>query len=152
MKVKVAQSCPTLCNLMDYTVHGNLHARILEWVAVPFSRGSSQPRIKPKSPTLQADSLLVEPPEKPKNTGVGSLSLLQKVFAIQESNRGLLHFRILYQLSYQGTQYPTAIGNSYWMTHEYLKFSISSFTALAPFSVRYLSNSATSYQAAKPRT
>ena len=42
--VKVAQSCPTLCNLMDYTVHGILQARILEWVVFPFSRGSSQPR------------------------------------------------------------------------------------------------------------
>ena len=43
LKVKVAQSCLTLCNPMDYTVHGILQARILEWVAVPFSRGSSQP-------------------------------------------------------------------------------------------------------------
>ena len=42
--MKVAQSCPTLCNPMDYTVHGILQARILEWVAVPFSRGSCQPR------------------------------------------------------------------------------------------------------------
>ena len=44
MKVKVAQSCLTLCDPMDYTVHGILQARILEWVAFPFSRGSSQPR------------------------------------------------------------------------------------------------------------
>ena len=44
MKVKVAQSRPTLCNPMEYTVHGILQARILEWVAVHFSRGSSQPR------------------------------------------------------------------------------------------------------------
>ena len=44
VKVKVAQSSLTLCNLMDYTVHGILQARILEWVAFPFSRGSSQPR------------------------------------------------------------------------------------------------------------
>ena len=44
VKVKVTQSCPTLCDPMDYTVHGSLQARILEWVAVPFSRGSSQPR------------------------------------------------------------------------------------------------------------
>ena len=43
-EVKVAQSCPTLCNPMDYTVHGILQARILEWVAFPFSRGSSQPK------------------------------------------------------------------------------------------------------------
>ena len=42
--VKVAQSCPTLCDPMDYTVHGIFQARILEWVAFPFSRGSSQPR------------------------------------------------------------------------------------------------------------
>ena len=44
MKVKVAQSCLTLCDPMDDTVHGILQARILEWVAFPFSRGSSQPR------------------------------------------------------------------------------------------------------------
>ena len=42
--VKVAQSCLTLCKLMDYTVHGILQARILEWVGFSFSRGSSQPR------------------------------------------------------------------------------------------------------------
>ena len=43
-KVKVAQSCPTLCDPMHYPVHGILQARILEWAAFPFSRGSSQPR------------------------------------------------------------------------------------------------------------
>ena len=42
--VKVAQSCLTFCNPMDYTVHRILQARILEWLAFPFSRGSSQPR------------------------------------------------------------------------------------------------------------
>ena len=42
--VKVTQSCPTLCNPMDYMVHGILQARILEWVAIPFSRESSQLR------------------------------------------------------------------------------------------------------------
>ena len=44
VKVKVAQSCPSLCDPNDYTVYGILQARILEWVAFPFSRGSSQPR------------------------------------------------------------------------------------------------------------
>ena len=44
MKVKVTQSCLTLCHPMDYTVHGILQARMLEWVAVPFFRGSSQLR------------------------------------------------------------------------------------------------------------
>ena len=42
--MKVTQSCPTLCDPMDCRVHGILQARILEWVAFPFSRGSSQPR------------------------------------------------------------------------------------------------------------
>ena len=44
VKVKVAQSCPILCDPIDYIVHGILQARILEWVAYPFSRGSSWPR------------------------------------------------------------------------------------------------------------
>ena len=44
MKVKVTQSCLTLCEPTEYTVHGILQARILEWVAIPFSRGSSQLR------------------------------------------------------------------------------------------------------------
>ena len=43
-EVKVIQSCPTLCDPMDYIVHGILQARILEWGALPFYRGSSQPR------------------------------------------------------------------------------------------------------------
>ena len=44
VKVKVSQSCPILCDSMDYTVHGILQARILEWVAIPFSREASQLR------------------------------------------------------------------------------------------------------------
>ena len=44
VKVQVAQSCLTLCNPIDYTVHEILQARILEWVAFPFSMGFSQPR------------------------------------------------------------------------------------------------------------
>ena len=44
VKVKVTQSCPTLCNPMDSKVHGILQARLLKWVAFPFSRVSSQPR------------------------------------------------------------------------------------------------------------
>ena len=43
-EVKVAQSCPILCDTMDYTVHGILQDRMLEWVAFPFSSRSSQPR------------------------------------------------------------------------------------------------------------
>ena len=60
MKVKVAQSCPTLWDPTDYTVHGILQARRLKWVAFPFSRGSSQTRNRTRSPALQADSLPTE--------------------------------------------------------------------------------------------
>ena len=102
MKVKVAQSCPTLCDPIDCIVHGILQARILEWVAFPFSRGSSQPRDQTHVSRI-ADSLWSKPQGKPKNSGVGSLSLLQGIILTQESNQGLLHCRwILYQLSYQG--------------------------------------------------
>ena len=93
MKVKseneVAQSCPTLsdpmdCSLPGSSVHRIFQARVLEWGAIAFS----------------AD----EPLGKPKNTGVGSLSLLQGIFLTQELNWCLLHCRqILYQLSYQGS-------------------------------------------------
>ena len=70
----------------------------------PPPRNLPNPRIKPRSPTFQVDSLPSEAPGKPKNTGVGSLSLLQRTFLTQESNQGLWHCRrILYQLSYQGS-------------------------------------------------
>ena len=69
--MKVAQS--TLWDPMDYTVHGIVQARILEWVAFPFSRGSSQPRDQARSPALQADSLPSEPQGKPTcGSGKGS--------------------------------------------------------------------------------
>ena len=62
------------------------------------------PGIKPRSPALPVDSLPAEPPGKPRNTGMGSLSLLQQIFLTQDSNRSLLHCRqLLYQLSYQGS-------------------------------------------------
>ena len=69
-KVLVAQSCLTLlkphdCSPQGSFVHRILQARILEWVAILFSRGSSWPRVGPGSPALQADSLLSEPPGKP---------------------------------------------------------------------------------------
>ena len=72
---------------MDYTVHGSLQDRTLEWIPLPFSKDIPNPRIKPGSPTLQVDSLPAETQEKPKNTGVGSLSILQGVFLTQELNR-----------------------------------------------------------------
>ena len=64
-EVKVAYLCQTLCDPMHCTVHGILQARILQWVAIPFSRGSLQPRDRTQDRTaLQADSLPAEPPGK----------------------------------------------------------------------------------------
>ena len=64
-EVKVTQLCLTLCDPMDYTVLGILQARILVWVAFPFSRVSSQPRDQTRSSALQADSLPTELSGKP---------------------------------------------------------------------------------------
>ena len=88
---------------MDCTVHGILQARILEnWVAIPFSRGSSQPRDRTQVSCIAGGFFTIVAPGKPKNTGVGSLSLLQWIFLTQESNLGLLHCRwTLYQLRYK---------------------------------------------------
>ena len=64
------------------------------------------PGIELRSPTMQMDSLPSEPRGKPKNTGGGSLSLLQWNFPTLESNQDLQHCRwILYQLSYQGSPF-----------------------------------------------
>ena len=129
------QSCPTLwdpmdCNPSDSSVHGILQARILEWVAILFSKRSSwlkdwtciagrfftvwvtRESVKvlvaqlcltlcnPVEPT----SLLCPWDSSGKNTGVGCHSLLQQIFLIKGSNLGLLHCRqILYHLSHQGS-------------------------------------------------
>ena len=66
---EVAQSCPTLCDRMDcslpgFSVHGIFQARVLEWVAISFSRDLPDPGIKPGSPALQADALPSEAPGK----------------------------------------------------------------------------------------
>ena len=83
VKVKVAQSCPTLCDPMDYTVHGILQARILEWVTVPFSRVSSQPKDRTRSPTLQADSL----PGKRMNTEWVTYTFSSGSFRLRDPTR-----------------------------------------------------------------
>ena len=79
-------------------IHGILHARILEWVAFPFSRGSSQPRDQTQVSRIVGGFFTSW---ATKEARVGSLSILQPIFPTQESNQGLLHCRgILYQLSY----------------------------------------------------
>ena len=100
---EVAQSCLTLCDPMDCIVPGILQARILEWVAFPFARGSSKPRDQTQVSFIAGGYLTAEPQGKPKNTGEGGLSLLQGIFLTQELIWDLLHCRwILYQPSYEG--------------------------------------------------
>ena len=102
MKLKVAQLCLTVCDpkqSMEFS-------RLEYWSGQPFPSPGDipNPGIDPRSPTWEADSLPAEPPGKPKNTGMGSLSFLQWIFLTQKQNRHLLHCRqILYHLSYQGS-------------------------------------------------
>ena len=65
--LKVDQLCLILCDPMDCTIHGIFQARILEWVAIPFSRGSSQPRDRTQVSRIAGDSSPAEQPGKPKN-------------------------------------------------------------------------------------
>ena len=68
----------------------------------PSPRDRPNPGIEPRSPSLQVDSLSAEPPGKPKDTGVGNLSLLQRIFPTQRLNTVLPHCRqILYSLCHQ---------------------------------------------------
>ena len=97
--MKVGHSCPTLCNSFQFS-----RPEYQSGFLFPSPGDLSNPAIEPRSPALQVDSLPAEPRRKPKNTGVGSLSLFQQIFLTQESNWGLLHCRqILYQLSYEGS-------------------------------------------------
>ena len=106
----VAQLCRTLCDPMDCSpqgssVHGDSPSKKNEVDCHALLQGTfPSPGIELRSPTLQADSLPSELPGKPKNIGLGSLSLLQGNFPTQESNLGFLHCRqIFYHLSYLGS-------------------------------------------------
>ena len=87
VKMKVTQLCPTLCDPMDYTVYGILQARIREWVAFPFSRGSSHTR------------------DWPRVSGIAGGSFTNTASYQGSWYPGLLHFLhcrwILYQLSHR---------------------------------------------------
>ena len=102
----VAQSCLTLCSPMDChatgsSVHGDplgKNTGVFLEAAMPSSKGSSQPRDLTQVCHTAGDSSPAEPPGKPKNTAVGSLSLLQQIYPTQESNQGLLHYDQIQEL------------------------------------------------------
>ena len=120
MLVKVDQSCPTLCDPMDYTGHRILQDKILKWAALPFSRGSSQPRDWTQVSCIAGGFFTSWATGKPRNTGVGGLSLLQQIFLTQELNLVLLHCRwILHQLRQPRTTLqsgPRACALHLWST------------------------------------
>ena len=97
------------------------------WSGFPFPSPGDllNPGIKPGSPASQADSLPSEPPGKPKNTGVGSLSLLQGIFSTQGSNPGLPHCRqILYQLSHKES---LSLSLSLYSTRNSTQYSVMTY-------------------------
>ena len=103
-KVKVKSLSYVLLFATLWTIQSMEFSRPRYWSRWPFlSPGDlPNPGIEPRSPALQVDSLPAEPPGKPKNTRVGSLSLLRQVFLTQELNWGLQHCRqSLYQLCHK---------------------------------------------------
>ena len=100
----VTQSCLTLCNPMDCSppgssVHGDSPGKNTGVGCHALLQGNlSNPRIERRIPALQVDSLPSEPPGKPKNTGVGSLSHLRGNFLTQDSNQGLLETSLVTQM------------------------------------------------------
>ena len=117
VKVLLAQLCLTLCDPMDCSPpdssdHGIFQARILEWVAISFSRGFFRPSDRTWVSCiagrffyrLSHQGCLLNDGAPVQNTGVGSHSLLQQIFPTQGLNPALPHCRrILYQLSHQGS-------------------------------------------------
>ena len=101
--VFIEVSCTRLF-VTPWTIQSMEFSRPEYWSGQPFLSPGDLPNsgIEPRSPALQEDSLPAEPQRKPKNTGVGNLSLLQGIFLTQKLNQGLLHCRwILYQPSYE---------------------------------------------------
>ena len=102
------KTCESHSVVTAWTIQSMEFSRPEYWSGYSSPGDLPYPWIEPRSPALQADSLPAEPQGKPKNTGVGSLSLLHWILPTQESNRGLLHcWQILYQLSYEGSPYQT---------------------------------------------
>ena len=113
------------CSPPGSSFHGILQARILSGLPFCSPGDLPDPGIEPWSPALQVDYLPAEPQGEPKNNRMGSPSLLQQVFLIQELNRGLLHCRkILYQLSYQGS--PVSWFSSVQFNHSVMSDSMGS--------------------------
>ena len=117
LKVLAAQLCLTFynsmyCSPLGSPVHGILQARILNWVAIPFSRGLPEPGTEPGFPVLQADSLPSEPPRNVHGTIIFTL-----MAESQEEIRSLL-LRVKGEWkSYLKTQYSKNEDHGIWSHH-----------------------------------
>ena len=154
MHAKLLQSCPTLCDSMDCSppgssVHEILQARILEWVAMPFSRGSSPPRDQTQSPALQADSLSSEqpgkrpPPKVPNDPAIPLLGIYHEKITIQKDICTSMFTAALFTIARKWKQ-PRCLSTDEWIkklwyfththTHTHTQWNIqfSSVTQLCP--------------------
>ena len=127
----VIQSCPTL-----YYPHGLQPARLLcPWnfpgkntgagLSFPTSGDLPNPGVEPRSPALQADSSQAEPPGKPKNTGMGGLSLLQEIFPTLELNWDLLQL--------QADSLPAELSGEHSNVHSTIQISDSISSTISSF-------------------
>ena len=115
----VTQLCLTLCNpmncsLLGSSVHGILQVRIVEWVAISSSRGSSQP----KSPALQADSLPAEPWVMP-NIRIEALFKLQSIYML--SKIVFSWFKVLQHFFWKTLKFVKYVAGTFTATSDYLK-------------------------------
>ena len=93
MKVSVARLCPALCDLMDYSlpgssVYGILQTRILEWVAIPFSRRSSRPRDQTQVSCNTGRFFTTEPPRKPLSQQIWGIKVFWTIFKGSTCSKG----------------------------------------------------------------
>ena len=151
MHAKLLQSCPTLCDSMDCSppgssVHEILQARILEWVAMPFSRGSSPPRDQTQSPALQADSLSSEqpgkrpPPKVPNDPAIPLLGIYHEKITIQKDICTSMFTAALFTIARKWKQ-PRCLSTDEWIkklwyfthTHNEIFSSVQSLSCVRLF-------------------
>ena len=127
VKVKVTQSCPTLCDPMNYTVHGILQAGILEWITFPFSRGSSQPRDQTKVSCI-AGGFFTSWATREAHFVIKVLYILASALTSSEKSLGALKHCLLdcsYHFASNKTYLPTLILCKKILTLLTVKYKIS---------------------------
>ena len=105
VKVLVVQSCPTLCNPMDCsppTFSGILQARILEWVSIPFSRGSSQPRVRTQVSCIAGGFFTISVTRETLKKGI---YIYIYIYTHIHTVLDLFHYRLLQYIEYSSLCY-----------------------------------------------